>query len=257
MERELPVRQASLSQQIVGIIARRISGGNYSPGMQLPPESELAQEFGVSRATIRNALAKLETKGLVRRRQGAGTFVSQLSGITNPLNEVIDFFDLIANFGYEPGFQQVGASVEAADTETAEMLALDAGEELLSVAKVFTADGEPIIFVRNLIPRKVIRYELSAEELLRPGLTEPLFQFLEEACGQHVEYYIASVQITRASKFGHADLGIEINPDGPALLIDEVAHNRDEKPILRELEFYFDPRIRFDLVRRRSVLSGE
>jgi GntR family transcriptional regulator len=60
---------------VLGVIRQRILEGIYPPNSQLKPEDQLAAEFGVSRATIRQAMGELLKEGLVDRRQGRGTFV--------------------------------------------------------------------------------------------------------------------------------------------------------------------------------------
>lgn len=60
---EKPVRQPSLSHQVLEIITDRIVRGVYPPETQIPAESELVKEFNVSRATVRRALDILETNG--------------------------------------------------------------------------------------------------------------------------------------------------------------------------------------------------
>jgi DNA-binding LacI/PurR family transcriptional regulator len=58
----------------------RIESGDYRPGDRIPSEALLIQEFGVSRPTVARALQDLERRGLVKRRRGAGTYVSQVNG---------------------------------------------------------------------------------------------------------------------------------------------------------------------------------
>jgi len=65
-----------LYQQIARQIAAAIAGGQYSSGDKLPSERELADDFGVSRPTIRDAMIALEFQGLVEARQGSGVYVS-------------------------------------------------------------------------------------------------------------------------------------------------------------------------------------
>jgi GntR family transcriptional regulator len=64
-----------LYQQVAGVLRQRISEGMYPEGSRLAPEDDLVKEFGVSRATIRQAVGQLVDAGLVARRQGSGTFV--------------------------------------------------------------------------------------------------------------------------------------------------------------------------------------
>ena len=65
-----------LYQQIARQIAAAIAGGRYASGDKLPSERELADDFGVSRPTIRDAMIALEFQGLVEARQGSGVYVS-------------------------------------------------------------------------------------------------------------------------------------------------------------------------------------
>lgn len=64
-------------QQIVDQITRMVQEGTLRPGDRLPPERQLAEEFGVSRSAVREALSALRMLGLVEARVGEGTFVTQ------------------------------------------------------------------------------------------------------------------------------------------------------------------------------------
>ncbi len=64
-----------LYQQIARTLAAAIEDGRYAPGDRLPSERELADDFGVSRPTIRDAMIALEFQGMVEARQGSGVYV--------------------------------------------------------------------------------------------------------------------------------------------------------------------------------------
>lgn len=70
------VRSEKLYQRIADQIAARIADGQYPRGGRLPAERDLAEEFGVSRPTIREAMIALDIRGLVGARQGSGIYVS-------------------------------------------------------------------------------------------------------------------------------------------------------------------------------------
>ncbi|TDP32665.1 GntR family transcriptional regulator [Idiomarina aquatica] len=87
-----PIKVAKISDQIVAEIEAMIVDGRFSAGEKLPSERELAQRFNVSRQSLREAIQKLEAKGLIDRRQGGGTF------ITDTLNDKVatPLFELLA-----------------------------------------------------------------------------------------------------------------------------------------------------------------
>src|SRR3954469_20078248 len=68
--------EVPLYQQVRSVLLDRIGSGEYAPGDRLPSEGVLADDLGVHRLTVRRALDELSREGLLRARQGAGTFVS-------------------------------------------------------------------------------------------------------------------------------------------------------------------------------------
>jgi GntR family transcriptional repressor for pyruvate dehydrogenase complex len=84
------VRPSRLYEQIVQQIEKSIREGRLKPGDQLPPERELAEEFGVSRTAVREAVKTLSEKGLVEAYSGRGTFVT--SGRAPSMRNSLDSF---------------------------------------------------------------------------------------------------------------------------------------------------------------------
>jgi GntR family transcriptional regulator len=83
---------APLHHQLFLVIRSRILSGEYGADQVLPAEEQLRQEFQVSRVTVRAALASLESKGLIERRQGIGTFVRenvQSAPIHAPMSDLL------------------------------------------------------------------------------------------------------------------------------------------------------------------------
>lgn len=86
-----PIKPKKVSSQIAEQIRASILSGDFSPGDKLPPERELAEMFGVSRPSVREALNVLASSGLVMSYQGGGTVVMSLveTSAGNPLSELI------------------------------------------------------------------------------------------------------------------------------------------------------------------------
>ncbi|MCR3755494.1 MAG: DNA-binding transcriptional dual regulator PdhR [Sodalis sp. Psp] len=85
------IRQPKLSDVIEKQLEDLILEGTLSPGEKLPPERELAKQFAVSRPSLREAIQRLEAKGLLLRRQGGGTFVQSnlWKSFSDPLTELL------------------------------------------------------------------------------------------------------------------------------------------------------------------------
>jgi GntR family transcriptional repressor for pyruvate dehydrogenase complex len=86
-----PIKPKKVSTQIADQIRSSILAGEFAPGDKLPPERELAEMFGVSRPSVREALNVLASSGLVMSYQGGGTVVMSLveTSSVNPLSELI------------------------------------------------------------------------------------------------------------------------------------------------------------------------
>jgi GntR family transcriptional repressor for pyruvate dehydrogenase complex len=98
-------RPLRLSEEVSGELQRRIARGDLKPGDRLPTEKTLGEVFGVSRAVIREAVARLKADGLIETRQGSGAFVVEApktinlhfwKGAGSELDELRDIFELRA-----------------------------------------------------------------------------------------------------------------------------------------------------------------
>ncbi len=78
-----PDRQR-LDEQIAASIADAILDGAFPPGSALPPERELAEQFGVNRTSLRQGLARLQHMGLIEARHGSGNVVCDPQDLTHP-----------------------------------------------------------------------------------------------------------------------------------------------------------------------------
>src|SRR5205823_9148452 len=86
-------RVAPLYYQVQHTITQRISRGEYPPGSQLPSETELSRELGVSRVTVREALRVLAQEKLLVKTQGRGTFVSAKAQMAQPARMFTGFLE--------------------------------------------------------------------------------------------------------------------------------------------------------------------
>lgn len=247
-------REATLSTRIIEILTDRIRSGRYTPESQLPSENELADEFGVSRTTVRNAISALAARGLVVRRQGIGTFASRLATIANPLNIATDFGGLLQKSGHQFEVQVVKAEFAPPDPELATALGISTKDRVLTSYKIFTAEGLPVIYCINSLPGWLLNEDLVKDPMHYATLTDPLYEFLEEHCSQRVEYHVARIKAgsLQGCQF---DYPVLPDPGTTALIITEVAYNADERPLWHAHEFFPGDHITFEVVRQRDTAS--
>jgi GntR family transcriptional regulator len=129
-------------------------------GQRLPSEPDLAKQLGVSRATLRDAMRTFETQGLVRRRQGSGTFVVGKSQVLDSGLEVLESLETMAQrLGLVVSVTNLSVEQVAADQAAAENLNLTVGAPLLRVRRVMCADGRPVAYLVDNLPEGVLGME--------------------------------------------------------------------------------------------------
>lgn len=152
------VQAKTVANQVDEILLERIRDGSYLPGSRMPSESELSDELGVSRATIRTALAKLAANGLILRKQGNGTYVNARARDASALfGNLWDLVELIEGNGFKPSIRFLSIERRPATEKEAFALALETGDELICLRRLFYADQQPVILANNAIPFSLLR----------------------------------------------------------------------------------------------------
>lgn len=131
------------SEDIKASIRQRIAEGGWQPGMKLPSERELVQQFGCARMTVHHALRGLEDEGLIERRQGSGSYVAQLHPISNVL-QVRDIHEEIAERGHVHLTRVLVVERLKATAEIAAAMRLRKGSTVFHVRLVHVENGVPI-----------------------------------------------------------------------------------------------------------------
>lgn len=124
------------------------------PGALLPGERELAERCGVSRSTVRLALAELTTRRVVERRHGAGTYARRTAP-AQPL-DALSFHDDMARRGLRPTSRLLWSDEIAADEDLAGHLGVPHGDAVRRFARLRLADGEPMARELLHVPTRVV-----------------------------------------------------------------------------------------------------
>ncbi|MCD4672406.1 MAG: GntR family transcriptional regulator [Anaerolineaceae bacterium] len=235
-------RPQPIAEQVISLLRTRIRGREYGNG-RLPSESELAAELGVSRATIRTALARLGAEGLVSRKQGDGTYINQrILDVQTHIGEIWEFTRLIRVRGYEPTIIPLGIQQRPARKYEAEALCLAPLDEVFSVNRLFLADEKPFVLSEN-----VMTLSLFCTDEMNLDATYSLHEFTERYCGQSIAYAIARIGSVVATPelAGH----LRVNVGFPLLHDVETFYNKDEQPLIYANNYYNDKVIEMRLIR--------
>ncbi|EAR3509639.1 GntR family transcriptional regulator [Salmonella enterica] len=146
------IRQPKLSDVIEQQLEFLILEGTLRPGEKLPPERELAKQFDVSRPSLREAIQRLEAKGLLLRRQGGGTFVqsSLWQSFSDPLVELLSDhpesqFDLLETRHALEGIAAYYAALRSTDEDKDRIRELHHAIELAQESGDLDAESEAVL----------------------------------------------------------------------------------------------------------------
>lgn len=155
-------------------------------GQTLPGEPTLAAALGVSRPALREEMARLESEGLLRRRQGAGTIVNPGAfQIEARFDQQVEFADVLRDAGYEPTLEVLDSAPIAISAADAAVLGVAQGTAALRTVKRWRADGRPAMVAVDVIPAPAA----SVLDGLTPA--DGLFELVRQIRGSTVEWELA------------------------------------------------------------------
>jgi GntR family transcriptional regulator len=237
-----PVRPPrTLVAETTNNLRQAIREGTLAPGRELPTEPQLASQLGVSRGTLRQAIAALVQEGLLSRRQGLGTFVVRHTAqLRNVLNANSGVTDLIKSGGREPGTRVLRVSRTTADERVARLLDVEVGDPVVLVERTRTADDVPVAHTIDYLP--VTRLEElgfpvgDLERLLQER--ESLYACLR-AMGMAVHSAVCEVNVAAADK-ALAD-ALQLRPATPLLVLSQTDYSANGVAMLFSDEFLAGP----------------
>ncbi len=212
-----------------------------APGTAIPTERALATEFGVSRTTVRQALAELTVEGRLVRVQGKGTFAAepkvaqrlQLSSYTE---------DMLAQ-GRRPGARLLEMAEQAAGDDLAILLNVAAGSGVLRIRRLRLADGEPMAIETTHLP--LARFPGLAGRLVPSGsgAVGSLYEVLREHYGVGFARAEETIETALASPEEAELLGAEVGL--PMLLLSRHSFDTGGRPVEWARSLYRGDRYKF------------
>jgi DNA-binding GntR family transcriptional regulator len=152
--------------QVAQRLEELIESGQLTPGTRLENEIALADQLGLSRPTMRQAIQYLVDKGLLVRKRGVGTQVVHAK--VRRTVELTSLYDDLHRTHQQPRTEVLSFGEASAPDEVAVALALPPGTPVLAIERLRYAQGEPLAVMRNYLPFGLL--QISAEDLAKHGL---------------------------------------------------------------------------------------
>ncbi len=212
--REISIVREPLYAIIASRAEARIRAAEWAPGDRLPPERELCRDLNVSRATLRQALAELEERGLVSRHQGRGTFVTR-PRVQADLAGFFSYAEALRARGMSLATRVISVGVVEAGRAIAAELGLLPGDPVVHLERVRAVEAEALILETTNLP--AARF---------PGLetrdfaARSLYGILHDDFGCEVETALETLEPVILTPHESHLLGVPRN--APALMIRRV-----------------------------------
>jgi GntR family transcriptional regulator len=199
-------------------LQRRIAGamadGRLAPGNSLPAERDIAAMTGLSRVTVRKAVAALVASGQLVQRRGSGTFVAaQVERLEQALSLLTSFTEDMARRGKTVESVWLSRAVHSPSPEEVMALGLGAGDRVARLERVRRSDG---------VPLAIERASLSTQVLPQPEAVETSLYALLQTFGMRP---VRAVQRISAANLGPKDAELLGVPPGAAgLRIERIGY---------------------------------
>jgi GntR family transcriptional regulator len=242
-ERQTPARESNHPyQRLQGLLASLIAA--TPPGDRLPAEPELARQLGVSRATLREAMRAFEGQGLIRRRQGVGTFVVGHTHVIDSGLEILESIETMAQkIGLEVAMGRHEVQEVQAGTVEAEQLQVEEGTALVQVSRVILAENRPVAYLVDVLPSDVL-----AKHAVEEGFTGSVLDLLLQRGDLKLARSMAQISAVAAS--GEVARALEIQRGDVLLMFSARLYTLEERVIDYSLSYFLPGYFSFHVVRR-------
>lgn len=240
-------RRDRLYMSVVRELSSRIRGRVYKPGEKLPSEPDLAEEFNVSRTTVREALGYLENERLIARRHGIGSFVIGVDdGIGAGLERMESYTETIRRAGHNAEDRLISITRVELTGELAAAMGSDMPASGYEIRSLRLSDGIPVVLTVDTLQAGV----LSGREgvLAERKKHESLLSFLQEELGIKACYALMNLSAVKAPP--EVASVLQVKEGYPLVHLEGVVRDREGNPIYHSSNFFRSDKYSFRLVRR-------
>lgn len=220
-----------------------IEQGVYKENEKLPSEFELSKSLGVSRATLREALRLLEEENIIVRRHGVGTFVNPKPLFTSGIEQLSSISSMIEEAGMQPGTNYISSTELIPNDEDIKRFQCGEDEPLVSIERVRTANGEPVVYCVDQVPSKYLPEDFLSRH------NSSIFSAIEASGEVHVAY-----AVTFIDPVGYHNLVspiLQCGRETALLVLKQLHYDDNDRVVLYSRNYFRADKFSFHVVRKR------
>ncbi len=233
----------ALYLQVIDRMKQDFAAGVYKEKEKLPSEFELSKTLGVSRATLREALRLLEEDNVIVRRHGVGTFVNSKPVFSSGIEELTSVSDMIRQAGMEPGVIYLSTSESICSEEDINRFHCKAGDTVITIERVRTANGEPVVYCIDKVPSAYMPEGFLGRK------ESSIFSALEESGDIRISYAVTFIDPT--GYHDEASPILECDPETALLVLKQHHYDEDDRLVLYSKNYFRADKFSFHVVRKR------
>lgn len=223
--------------QLKNSLTEAIRSGRYAPGEPVPTETQLCEQYAVSRITVRRAISELQDEGFLEKRHGKGTFVS-FRRMETSLVDLAGFSETYSLQGYKVSKQLLGVTQGAADSALAQKLAISKGAPILTIRRLIIAVDTPMTIEISDFPLALFP-DLASEIA---GATS-IYQLLKTRYGREVRHArrVINVRLAGPDEREH----LHCRSGEPLFEVEKIVSDEAGTPLQRSLLLTPSNRVNF------------
>lgn len=224
-----------LYKQVVQLLSDQITSDALRPGDRIPSEAELIEHFGVSRITIRNAIAELVEEGILTRSQGKGTFVAAPKS-SYDANDVTGFTRSCLLSGKTPSTKVISIERAFPTQKQIDFFKIQSNDMVIASKRLRYVDDEPTQIEIN-------HYHPRLSFLINENLEGSLFELFKSKLGIEIVNSQRTLEICFATKDEMNLLNLKKNT--PLLLFRDVQVDKNSEPLYLSKQLYNTENLKF------------
>jgi len=235
--------QRHLYVQVIERLKEDIDSGVFKENEKFPSEFELARTLGVSRATLREALRVLEEEKVIVRKHGVGTFVNPRPLFSSGIEQLSSVSSMICDAGMVPGTIFMEVHENLPNDEMIGKFDCDANDSLVTIKRVRTADGEPVVYCIDHVLSKNL--DAGSDVILN----ESIFDLIEKSGRIRIVQAVANIE-----PVGYDDEASSIlrcGVDIPLLVLLQHHYSEEGEMVLYSKNYFRADKFSFHVVRKR------